>query len=171
MSSAALGEVVEASFPCLIVAVFASRSGTARTALHPSRPSELQGWPLSNPDAAELHIRSAALALELCRHYNVGMARDLRFEWDPAKARTNLRRHGVGFSEASSVFLDEHALLIDDPDHSAAEDRFVLLGLSATLRLLIVCHCYRAEGGVVRIISARKADRQERRDYFGRLRT
>ena len=67
------------------------------------------------------------------------------------------------------MFLDEHALLIDDPAHSETEERFVLLGLSSTLRLLIVCHCYRAEGGLVRIISARKADRQEHREYFGRL--
>jgi uncharacterized DUF497 family protein len=99
------------------------------------------------------------------------MAHEVRFEWDPAKARINLRRHGVAFSEAASVFLDEHALLIDDPDHSEAEDRFVLLGLSSSLKLLIVCHCYRAEGGLVRIISARKADRPEHRDYFGRLHT
>lgn len=97
------------------------------------------------------------------------MVEDLRFEWDQAKGSLNVRRHGVSFTEAVSVFLDEHAILINDPDHSLSEDRFVLLGLSASLRLLLVCHCYRAEGGVVRIISARKADRQEHRDYFGRL--
>ena len=68
-----------------------------------------------------------------------------------------------------SVFLDEHAILINDPDHSHSEERFVLLGLSSSLRVLLVCHCYRAEGGLVRIISARKADQQEYRDYFGRL--
>ena len=102
-------------------------------------------------------------------HYTVVMAHDLRFEWDPAKAAANLRRHGVSFHEAESVFLDEHALLIDDPDHSESEDRFVLLGLSASLRVILVCRCYRAEGGVVRIISARKADRQERAAYLGRL--
>lgn len=97
------------------------------------------------------------------------MAQDLRFEWDQAKGSLNFRRHGVSFTEAVSVFLDDHAILINDPDHSLSEDRFVLLGLSASLRLLLVCHCYRAEGGVVRIISARKADRQEHRNYFGRL--
>jgi len=97
------------------------------------------------------------------------MARDLRFEWDRAKSRLNVRRHGVSFTEAVSVFLDEHALLIDDPDHSHSEDRFVLLGLNSSLRLLLVCHCYRAEGAVIRIISARKADRPEHRDYFGRF--
>ncbi|HQR45125.1 MAG TPA: BrnT family toxin [Thermoanaerobaculia bacterium] len=96
---------------------------------------------------------------------------ELRFEWNPAKARSNLRRHGVSFSEAASVFLDEHAALIDDPDHSRDEDRFVLLGLSATLRVLLVCHCYRASGNVVRIVSARKADPQERHTYFQRLRS
>ena len=97
------------------------------------------------------------------------MARDLRFEWDPAKGSLNVRRHGVSFTEAQSAFLDEHAILIDDPDHSLSEERFILLGLSSSLRLLLVCHCYRAEGGLVRIVSARKADRQERRDYFGRF--
>lgn len=94
----------------------------------------------------------------------------LRFEWEQ-KDRSNRRRHGISFDEAVSVFVDEHAILIDDPDHSIAEERFVLLGLSSSLRVLLVCHCYRAEGGVVRIISARKADRQEHRDYFGRIRT
>ena len=58
------------------------------------------------------------------------MSRDLRFEWDPAKESLNARRHGVSFAEAVSVFLDEHAIVIDDPDHSASEDRFILLGLN-----------------------------------------
>ena len=90
---------------------------------------------------------------------------DLRVEWDVDKARINLRKHRVSFEEAQTVFADEHGLLIDDPEHSAAEDRFVLLGMSAVSRLLVVVHCYRVEEHVVRIISARKADRQERRDY------
>jgi uncharacterized protein len=90
---------------------------------------------------------------------------DLRFEWDPRKNRTNQRKHGVSFEEARSVFLDDNALLIDDPDHSGDEDRFVLLGLSSTLRALVVCHCYRARGDVIRIISARKADPSERALY------
>jgi len=93
----------------------------------------------------------------------------LRFEWDARKSKTNLSRHGVSFEEASSAFLDEHGILIDDPDHSEDEDRFVLLGLSATLRLLVVCHCHREEGEVIRLISARKADRAEHGDYFGRF--
>lgn len=89
----------------------------------------------------------------------------MRFEWDPRKNRTNQRIHCVSFEEAQTVFLDDHALLIDDPDHSDQEDRFVLLGLSSALRTLVVCHCYRHDGDVIRIISARKADRSERAMY------
>ena len=89
----------------------------------------------------------------------------IRFEWDPEKAEVNLRKHKVSFEDAQSVFSDERALLIDDPDHSEDEDRFVLLGLSQSLRLLVVVHCYRAEGRVIRIISARKADALERSIY------
>jgi uncharacterized protein len=88
-----------------------------------------------------------------------------RFEWDATKAEANRRKHGVTFEDAQSVFADEHALLIDDPDHSDEEDRFVLLGLSQTFRILVVVHCYRAEGKVIRIISARKADARERAVY------
>jgi len=102
-------------------------------------------------------------------NYNVGMANDLRFEWDPGKSTGNLRRHGVSFEDASTVFVDENGILINDPDHSLEEDRFILLGLSSSLRILIVCHCYRAEGQSIRIISARKADGQERKVYFGRF--
>ena len=93
----------------------------------------------------------------------------VRFDWDPAKNASNIRKHHVSFEEASTVFLDERALLIADPDHSEDEDRFILLGLSSTLRLLIVCHCYRAKGGVIRLISAQKADRQEQKDYLRRF--
>jgi uncharacterized protein len=89
----------------------------------------------------------------------------LRFEWDSRKAAANLRKHGVSFDEARSVFVDERAKLIDDPDHSEEEDRFVLLGLSSALRLLLVCHCHRAEGKVIRIISARKASTKESKSY------
>ncbi len=88
-----------------------------------------------------------------------------RFEWDPAKATLNLRKHGIGFDEAATVFEDDEALLIPDPDHSAAEARFVLIGESAVRRLLVVMHCEREEGDVLRIISARRADRQERATY------
>jgi hypothetical protein len=89
----------------------------------------------------------------------------LRFEWDPRKASTNRRKHGVTFDEARTVFADEHALLADDPDHSADEERFVLLGLSTALRVLVVVHCYRARSTVIRLISARLADPDERRRY------
>ncbi|HKZ83916.1 MAG TPA: BrnT family toxin [Anaerolineae bacterium] len=90
---------------------------------------------------------------------------DIRFEWDPAKARDNLRKHGVSFDEAKTVFADDRAILLDDPDHSAQEDRFALLGLSAPLRVLVVAHCDREGDGVIRVISARKATRSERAQY------
>lgn len=89
----------------------------------------------------------------------------LRFEWDDRKAAANLRKHGVGFDEAKSVFVDEKAKLIDDPDHSEVEDRFVILGFSSALRLLLVCHCYRSDGNVIRVISARKASAKESKSY------
>jgi uncharacterized protein len=89
----------------------------------------------------------------------------ISFDWDPKKALANLRKHKVSFEDAQSVFSDERALLIDDPDHSEDEERFVLLGLSQSLGLLVVVHCYRAEGRVIRIISARKADAYEQSLY------
>jgi hypothetical protein len=89
----------------------------------------------------------------------------LHFEWDDRKAAANAKEHGVSFDEAKSVFVDERAKLIDDPDHSEDEDRFVLLGLSSALRLLLVCHCYRSESNVIRIISARKATAKESKSY------
>lgn len=89
----------------------------------------------------------------------------LRFEWDDRKAAANAKKHGVGFEEARSVFVDERAKLIEDPEHSETEDRFVILGLSSAIRLLLVCHCYRGEGNVIRIISARKATAKESRNY------
>lgn len=95
---------------------------------------------------------------------------DLRFEWDERKARGNLKKHGIAFQEAKSAFLDEHARVIADPEHSEDEDRFVLLGVSVKLRLLVVVHCYRENEQLIRIISARKADRSERRQYSEFLR-
>ena len=89
----------------------------------------------------------------------------LRFEWDERKATVNAKKHGISFEEARSVFFDERARLIEDPDHSEAEERFILLGLSNSLRLLLVCHCYRREGNVIRIISARKATLRESKSY------
>ena len=90
---------------------------------------------------------------------------ELRFEWDPAKAAANMKKHGIGFDEARSVFADERAKLIADPAHSDDEDRFVLLGLSTKLKLLVVCHCYRSKSNTIRIISARKATAIESRQY------
>lgn len=90
---------------------------------------------------------------------------DLKIAWDARKAASNLKKHGVSFQEAASVFSDENARLIHDPDHSEAEDRFVLLGLSWSLRVLVVCHCYREAADVIRIISARKASGPERDLY------
>jgi len=91
----------------------------------------------------------------------------LTFEWDPAKSRTNLAKHGVRFEEALTVFYDENARLLSDPDHSDDEERFLLLGLSSSPRILVVCHCVRDERRVIRLISARKATRNERGQYGG----
>jgi len=91
-----------------------------------------------------------------------------RFEWDPRKDAENKRKHGVSFEEARSVFADEYALLLDDPDHSAVEERFILLGLSARFRVLVVVHAYRESEDTIRIISARKATRRERQQYDAR---
>ena len=90
---------------------------------------------------------------------------DLRYEWDERKNRANQRKHGVPFEEARTAFLDDYARRVSDPDHSIGEDRYILVGLSIQLRLLVVCHCYRESERVIRIISARKADPTERRDY------
>jgi len=95
----------------------------------------------------------------------------LRFEWDPRKDAENRRKHGLSFDEAQTAFADEHALLLDDPDHSATEDRFILLGLSAAFRVLVVVHGYRDRNDTIRIISARKATRRERQRYNERWRT
>lgn len=95
---------------------------------------------------------------------------ELTFQWDPRKSRTNVFKHGVSFAEAETAFFDEDALLIEDPDHSDDEDRFLLLGMSSALRELVVSHCYRQDDGVIRIISARKAVPRERRQYRARKR-
>ena len=92
----------------------------------------------------------------------------LRFEWDEKKSLSNIKKHGISFEEAQTVFLDENALLIHDPDHSLEEDRFVLLGMSFKLRLLIVCHGYRKSENIIRIISARRATRAEHKQYWER---
>jgi hypothetical protein len=93
---------------------------------------------------------------------------NLKFEWNAVKNSINLGKHGVSFEEASSVFYDEAALLIDDPEHSQEEARFVLLGVSQKARVLVVCHCYRKAETVIRIISARRATRREMEVYVAR---
>jgi uncharacterized DUF497 family protein len=90
----------------------------------------------------------------------------LSFEWDEKKNASNNKKHGVSFDEAKSVFTDQFARLISDPDHTDDEDRFILLGTSIHSRLLVVCHCIRVNDSI-RIISARKADKQEREIYEG----
>ena len=92
----------------------------------------------------------------------------LIFEWDEKKNISNKKKHMISFEEAQTVFSDENALLIHDPDHSVGENRFVLLGLSLKLRILVVCHCYQKSDSVIRIISARKAIRLEQRRYWDR---
>ena len=89
----------------------------------------------------------------------------LRFEWDAKKAASNLRKHSLSFEEAETVFLDEEAILIPDEEHSAEADRFVIMGFSDHLRILVVCHCYRQSAEVIRIISARKANKAEQMQY------
>ena len=91
---------------------------------------------------------------------------NIEFAWDRRKARSNLVKHGVSFEEAQTVFLDESARLIDDPDHSEDEDRFLLLGYSLQARCLIVNHCYRESDFVIRLISARRATPQEEEVYW-----
>ena len=95
----------------------------------------------------------------------LGRVAALRFERDDRNNAQNRRKHGVSLEEAQTVFFDEHALLIADPDHSEQEERFILLGLGIALRTLVVCHGYRRQGDVVRLISPRRADRQEREHY------
>lgn len=89
----------------------------------------------------------------------------LSFEWDERKNEINKVKHKVSFEEAQTVFYDERALVIDDPEHSQEEERFIILGMSTRANLLIVCHCYHASDTVIRIISARKATKTESMHY------
>jgi uncharacterized DUF497 family protein len=92
---------------------------------------------------------------------------DITFEWDPAKASLNKKKHGIGFDEAKTVFFDENAKIINDPEHSNKEERFIMLGLSIVAHILVVIHCYRKKDSVIRIISARKATKKESVQYYG----
>ncbi len=90
---------------------------------------------------------------------------ELSFEWDSKKAELNESKHGVSFEEAKTVFYDERALVIPDPDHSRIEERFVIMGMSALSRVLVVVHCFRSNNNVIRIISARRAGKKEMKPY------
>ena len=89
----------------------------------------------------------------------------IKFDWDASKATLNLKKHGVSFEEAQSAFYDDFAMQFFDEDHSESEDRFLLLGMSSDANLLLICHCERANGGVIRLISARKATKRESAFY------
>ena len=92
----------------------------------------------------------------------------LIFEWDDTKDETNQTKHGVAFEEAQTIFFDEKAIQFDDPDHSIDEERFLLLGFSQSLKVLVVCHCYRSDESTIRIISARRATKKEQKVYVRR---
>ena len=92
--------------------------------------------------------------------------KQLEFEWDKKKEKTNAKKHGVSFDEARTVFYDEQAIQFFDPEHSDEEDRFILLGTSFKLKTLVVCHCFREDETKIRIISARKADSEEEQVYW-----
>jgi uncharacterized DUF497 family protein len=89
----------------------------------------------------------------------------MKIIWNEDKNRENIRKHNISFEEAETVFYDPNGKLINDPDHSDSEERFIILGLSRILRLLVVCHCYRENDAIIRIISARKATKKETSDY------
>ena len=93
----------------------------------------------------------------------------IKFEWDDKKNQSNIKKHGISFEEAASVFEDDESLIIADDEHSKDEERFILIGFSFRANLLVVCHCYREKDSIIRIISARKADSKERQKYIGRL--
>ncbi|MGK0298063.1 MAG: uncharacterized DUF497 family protein [Gammaproteobacteria bacterium] len=97
--------------------------------------------------------------------YNVHMEY-LKFEWDKKKEKTNIKKHGVSFEEARTAFYDENAIQFYDPDHSDDEDRFLLLGTSYKLNTLVICHCFRVDEKLIRIISARKTDEAEEETYW-----
>jgi len=92
----------------------------------------------------------------------------MRIIWDENKNHENIKKHHVSFEEAETVFYDPNGKLIDDPDHSGDEDRFIILGLSKMLRLLVVCHCFRENDETIRIITARKATKKEIKYYGGK---
>jgi uncharacterized protein len=114
-------------------------------------------------DSARVGGRSGSFGVRtLYVHFYMS---EIRFEWDQRKAKSNEKKHGISFDEASSAFYDDDGLVIEDPEHSEVEGRFILLALSAAVRLVVVVHCFRDEDDVIRIISARKATPAESRQY------
>jgi uncharacterized protein len=93
--------------------------------------------------------------------------KEITFEWDSNKAQTNERKHGISFEEAETAFYDRNGRVLDDPDHSQDEDRYILLGLSESFGLIMVCHVYRENDTCIRIISARRATKTEKQQYQG----
>jgi hypothetical protein len=91
--------------------------------------------------------------------------KDINFEWDENKNKTNQKKHGINFEEAKTIFYDDNAILFDDPEHSIEEERFLILGISKHENLCIVSHCYRSGDNMIRIISARKATKNEVKTY------
>ena len=92
---------------------------------------------------------------------------NITFEWDASKASLNKKKHGISFDEAKTVFFDENAKVIHDPEHSDDEERFIILGLSVNVRMLVVIHCYRKNDRIIRLISAKKATQKESAQYHG----
>lgn len=89
----------------------------------------------------------------------------LSFEWDENKNEINKKKHGISFETAQEVFYDDNAILFDDPDHSVGEERFLIIGMTRSLKVCIVSHCYRDQDNVIRLISAREATKHERKTY------
>jgi uncharacterized DUF497 family protein len=112
------------------------------------------------------NIEKWLLTKQIRYNYNVIMG-GINFIWDEDKNQKNIKAHNVSFEEAKTVFYDPNAKIIYDPDHSTGEDRFIILGLSKFLNLLIVCHCYREKEEQIRIFSARKATKNEEKQYGG----
>ena len=95
----------------------------------------------------------------------------MKFEWDENKNKLNIKKHGISFEEASTVFYDDEALIISDEAHSDNEERFIMIGFSYKYNLLVVCHCYRQNESVIRIVSARKATKNERKEYLKKMKS
>ena len=115
-----------------------------------------------------LFLTLSKFYIDIYIYYNYNfIMKEIRFTWNKTKAKANLLKHKISFNEATSVFSDDNARLIYDPDHSLEEERFLLLGLSYKLKILIVVHCMKDESNEIRIISARKASQKEQKQYGG----